>query len=801
MATPLDDISILDLSLGPAGGLATMVLGDFGAQVIKVEPPGGDPFRKLPSSPMWLRGKKSITLDLGSESAIEALQRLVAATDVVVTGQRSVNARAQGCDYETLSRINPRLIYCQITGFGDQGPYAHFPAYEGVVSAKAGRMKEMEGIIQTPGPVYAAVQVATHATSQNVLSGILAALIERGESGMGQMLQTSLLQGLMPYDQGGSLWRQLMARNPNPPSGGKHDPSKVMPNFNYHPVQAGDGKWLQLANLMPHHFERFLRVADLDKELEKTPYNEPMHTWSAETREGFRNILLRRMQQKGSDEWMKLFIDDGGVAAHPYLTAEEALDDPDMVQNGHVITLAGIRQLGPLARLTETPAEIHMPAPEPGQHNDLIESIGPLKTGADPGPVTDTQAPLAGITVLEFAAIIATPLGTSFLADMGARVIKVEPVEGDPFRAQSHEVGAARVNNGKESITIDLKTDTGQAIAYRLIKRADILIHNYRPGVPERLGITYDEARKLNPEIIYLAANGYGPMGPGVSRPSAHPIPGAAMGGAMYQAGGIQGRELLGIEELRETSRRLGRANEVNPDPNTAMVVCSAALLGLYAKQRTGKGQRIFIDMLGANAYANFDDFLQYEGKPERPPLGSELRGPHPLYRLYPCKEGWIFLGLLLDQEWVEFCKTANRPDLLDDPAFSSEEMRDRNQTALSSELSALFSTKTAVQWESIIGSQGLGCVVADSGSMAEFFLGNTDSQDDSWMVPVSHTRWGEYFRHGPMVAFSRSRCTLKGAVLAGEHTDTILEELGYSTSEILALRKDHVVSAEKAES
>jgi len=796
MATLLEGISVLDLSMGPAGGVTTMVLGDFGAQVIKVEPPGGDPFRKMASSPMWLRGKKSIELDLDTGTASEKLQGLVGAADVVVSGQRTVDARKQGCDYGALSRINPKLVYCQITGFGDEGSSAHFPAYEGVVSAKVGRMKWLEGIIPTPGPVYSAVPVATHATVQNAVAGILAALIERQRSGAGQMVETCLARGLMPYDLERSVNLQLMARRPKPPPrpGYKYDPSKIMPDLNYHPVQAGDGRWVQLANLMPHHYERFLRIAGLDKEREKAPYTEPENTWPVEAREKYRDIMLRRMQERRSDEWIGLFVDDGGVAGQPYMTAEEALDCPDIVENGHAVAIGDIRQLGPLARLSETPAQIQTPAPEPGQHNYLLESIDPPAARGTPETAADAEAPLAGITILEFAAILATPMGATFLADLGARIIKVEPLGGDPFRSQVGESGASRINNGKESITVDLKTDEGKAIAHSLIKRADMIIHNYRPGVPERLGIGYDEASKINPDIVYLTANGYGPLGPSAMRPSAHPIPGAALGGVIYQAGGISNTELLDIEGLRETSRRLMRANEVNPDPNTGLVVCSAALLGLYGKRCTGRGQRVFIDMLGANAYANFDDFIQYDGKPERPHLGSELRGPHPLYRLYRCKEGWIFLGLLLEREWVGFCKAAKRRDLLQNPAFATEELRDRNQSLLSSELTALFSTRTADRWESTVGSQGLGCVVADRSLPSEYFLGKTRTRESSWMVPANHRLWGEYLRHGPMVEFSRSICPLSGGVLAGQHTDEIMAELGYSDSDIASLRDGSVL-------
>ncbi len=280
-----------------------MILGDFGASVVKIEPPGGDPFRNTPSSPMWLRGKKSIVLDLHDGASAEPMQRLAAAADIVVSGQRSVEAGALGCDFETLSRINPRLIYCQITGFGDVGPYAHLPPYDGVVSAKGGRMKEISGITKTPGPVYAAVQVATHAAVQSALSGILAALIERKKSGTGQMLQTSLLQGLMPYDQGGSLWHQLAARNPGPRTEQKPYPYEWVSNYDYHPVQTADGKWLQMGNLMPRSYQRYLELTGLSEVLKEAPYNEPVNSWLPDTREAFSLSLI---PSDGGDIMIKL---------------------------------------------------------------------------------------------------------------------------------------------------------------------------------------------------------------------------------------------------------------------------------------------------------------------------------------------------------------------------------------------------------------------------------------------------------------------------------------------------------------
>ena len=161
-----------------------------------------------------------------------------------------------------------------------------------------------------------------------------------------------------------------------------------------------------------------------------------------------------------------------------------------------------------------------------------------------------------------------------------------------------------------------------------MIAEADVIIHNYRPGVPERLGIGYEQARAIKPDIVWLSLNGYRPDGPGAHRPSAHPIPGGVCGGALMQSGTAwPPAEVESIAALREASRWFYRANEANPDPNTSVVVTCAAMLGLAARQQTGRGQRIYLSMLGANGYANAEDFLSYAGKPARPLVDAQLCG------------------------------------------------------------------------------------------------------------------------------------------------------------------------------
>jgi len=464
---------------------------------------------------------------------------------------------------------------------------------------------------------------------------------------------------------------------------------------------------------------------------------------------------------------MALFVADGGVAAHPYLTAGDSLSDPDMTANGHTVTLDGVRQLGPVATLTRTPAEVTATAKPAGGFD-----------WRSPRIARDRRLPLSGVTVLELATIIASPLGASFLADMGARVIKVEAIGGDPFRHMGGGIGATRCNQGKESLSVNLKSAEGQEIVRALAVGADILIHNYRPGVPERLGIGYQELSRDNPGLIYVSANGYGPAGPGAMRPSTHPIPGAAMGGAAYQAGGAPDT-LLTIGELREAARRLMRANEVNPDPNTAVVVCAASLLGLLARESSGVGQQIFVDMFAANAYANFDDLVDYPGKPERPALDPELRGPHPLTRLYPAAPGWVLLDIRTESEWRRFCELAGF-EMVPDP-FGAE------PTGLAGMLALGFQRRSAADWESLLVPAGIGCVQADAMNTGEFFVSQA-YPGSPWMVEVIHPELGSYYRHKPMVEFEVANGNLKAGVQAGVDAEPLLEELGYGAEEIEAL-------------
>ena len=771
---PLQRFRIVEIGTGPVSGLAAMILADFGADVIRVEPPGGDPWRDKPSYRLWTRGKRIVELD-----PVEDRQRilhLVDGADGVLTTLGKARREALGLTAEALGRDN--LIIGVIGGFGETGPYAGYPAHEGVVAAKFGRMMGFEGVADREGPNYAAVQVATHATAQSAATAMLAALVGREATGIAQSFDTSLLRGLLPYEMGQLAFLQLQQRGlmATPPV--NRAASSFMPTLNYQPVRTQDGRWLQLGNLLPHLFANFLRAIGLDDVLSDPVYEGPPARWARDDREALRDRILEAMQTRSRDEWTERFVADGGIVSHAYQTTQDALDDPDVVANAHIVDSGDMRQLGLVANLTETPGEVGSRAVRVAA--DAIEPrITERRSTVGRGP----KKPLAGITVVESATIIAAPLGASVLADLGARVIKVEPLTGDPFREMSRGLGASKSNAGKESICLDLKSFEGQRIAEELAAKADVWIHNYRIGVPEKLGIGYDDLAAVNPGLVYVSANGYGPAGPGAPRPSTHPIPGAALGGVVWQIGGLPATtDDFDIDEIREMSRRLMRANEVNPDPNTSMVVATAAMLGLAARRAHGRGQKILVDMFGANAYANWDDFLSYDGKPERATVDRMGFGISPLCRLYPCAEGWVFLQIETADEWDRFALALG----LD---------AERHDPELETILGERFRQGRAADFEARLAPGGIGCVVADGPPPAEFLLNDPHAAAEELVVTGPHPEWGDYLRYGPMVRFGTTG-GFRGPDVAGGSTRKILAELGYTPAEVENLLIDRRVNA-----
>jgi crotonobetainyl-CoA:carnitine CoA-transferase CaiB-like acyl-CoA transferase len=439
MAGPCDGLVVLDFSWGMAGGLATAVLADFGAEVIKVEPPAGDPFRSHPAWLSWNRGKKSVVLDLKTIEGRGQAQRIAGHADVVLESFRPGVAHRLGIDYNRVSAINLHIVYASISGWGQQGPLSQIAGYEGAIAAKSGRMVTFDGQINREGPAYAAVQVGSWAASQAAVRGILAALISRDSRGRGQWVQTSLLQGMIPYDLAGLMLRQFSRQDPKSFPPDTLGALMRLPMLQYISVRTKDGHWLQHANLMDRLFRSYLKAIGLGWVLEEELFkNAPI--MNAEGREALRDLILEKMQERTLDEWMKLYVADGNIAAEPFLYATDGMKHEQFVHNGHGVEIADPRvgrltTVGLLARLSDTPGEVGGPAPDLGQHTDEILQRIASTRGRSSLPIVETSAGdsrirtpakplLDGVTLLDFSMVIAGPYAASMLADMGARVIK-----------------------------------------------------------------------------------------------------------------------------------------------------------------------------------------------------------------------------------------------------------------------------------------------------------------------------------------------------------------------------------------
>lgn len=809
----LSGIRVVDVTTGPVGGMATMVLADFGADVIKVEPPGGDRFRRLPSAPLWLRAKRSIVADLGSAAGIADLHDLVSTADVLVVGGPPSRALRWGIDADAAEALSPELVHCSITGWGPEGPLVEIPGYEGAVSARIGRMLTFQRQLRRGGPVFASVPVAGHAAAHGAVQGILAALLHRYRGGGAQRVETSLLQGLLTYDLAELLLVEMAERN----GVTAPDISKAggdMPTLNYHPVRTADGRWIQCGNLLEHLLYAFLDATGLLEEMLVDPrFSGPPGTWEAGTVESARDLILLRMQERTADEWMGVFRANGDVAAEPFITTADALRHPDIVGNGDIVTVMDptvgtVRTLGPTAELTVTPAVIGRPAPQPGEHSEQIraEIRSVRRAGrsepAQVRPARDERSgrPLDGITIVEFATIIAAPLATALLADLGARVIKVEIPGGDPYR---HLVPggttAAKTTAGKSSICVDLKSPEGRRIALQLCAKADVVVHNTRPGVAERLGLGEVELRALNPRLIWASVTGYGRRSASAGRPATHPCAGAAAGGASFQAGAALTAPCRTLEEVREISRQLIRANDTSPDPNTSVVAAGAILTALVARERFGIGQAVHVNMLMANMYANADDALDYPEKRPRPVCDAELHGLSAGYRLYPSADGWLFVALTSDGEWRKCSEMIGCPSLLDDPRFADAAAREAHDGELAGILAKALSSRSAAEWERTFSDVGLAVVRADAGTPGRLFAHDPQILANDFTPECNHSRFGTHRRWGPLVRVNGGLGSYGPGVVAGEQTDELLAELGYRNDEIRALRDSGVVASEPA--
>jgi crotonobetainyl-CoA:carnitine CoA-transferase CaiB-like acyl-CoA transferase len=797
---PATGLRVVEIGESIAAATVGMVLADHGAEVVVVEPPRGSRLRALPAFPMLARGKHSTCLDLTTTAGRDALAELVAGADVVIAALTPATMDRLGVDGATLCAANPRLVHCEITGFDRGHPLADVAGHEGVVASRAGRAYEFSVLFDGRRPAFPAVPVATWGAAMLALQGIGAALVERARTGRGQRVATSLLRALTVYDLSG--WA--------PGSDRALRLGDVGMLF-YAVARTRDGVWIQFSQNAPALFHALLRALDLAHLLEDARFRTAPHLADPDDARALRALLLDRVAERSWDEWQAVFDRDPDLSAEPLTWPGDALTHPQLVHTGDVreVEVDGLgttRQLGPLATFSATPARPPGPPPAaPGATPHSWRTSRPpvsaarqpdRSSGSPAGDRPDGEARLLeGVTILELATWIATPMATALLAELGARVVKIEPLDGDPMRR--HGPAGLKCVQGKESLAVDLKTSAGREIVQRLATRADGLLHNFRPGVPERLGIDHATLSRLNPRLVHLYAGSYGSSGPMAHRPAFHVTAGAVCGGALLQAGadGAPGPDIVLTEAERAWwSQRLVRCNESNPDFNAAVAVAAAFTMALVARERTGTGQAVETRMMGSNAYTLVEHFIDHPARPPRPLPDAGLHGLDALYRLYGTADGWVFVAARNDADFARLCEVVGRPEIADDQRFADAAARARHDDALAELLAQAFTARPAGEWERALVAAGVAGVAAHDGPHAAYVFDAPSSRELGLVEDSTSTGFGPYPRYGRAVRTGHDLGPPGAADATGAQTRAILAELGYDDTAVDELVASGVV-------
>jgi crotonobetainyl-CoA:carnitine CoA-transferase CaiB-like acyl-CoA transferase len=766
MPGALEGLRVVDLTTGLAGPLATMTLGDHGADVVKVEPAAGDPHRSYAGSVVTNRGKRSVVIDLENPVERDRLLELIGTADVLVESFAPGHLAARGLGYEAVANDFPALVYCSLTGYPRATDSADRPAIDILVQARSGQQFEQPGF--RPGPIFLHAPLPSIAASYLTVEGILAALYVREITGRGQWVETSLYQGVLAFTT--QLWQDVET---------KADPWMEIPRAPQPNIyECADGLWVHSMHMA---LGRGKDRSAIWKILGIDPGPEGVDLARIAEHDIVVSQAIKRINRQDllDQFWAN------GIPIAPVRPAHEALLDEQVVNNGMSVEVADpvhglVRQAGLSFRLHGAPTPvIQNPQPAIGEHTDevlgAIKSFEPRARTMRPAKRSLAHA-LEGVEVLDMGNFLAGPFGPMLLGDLGATVYKLESPDGDQMRHVTQPFNGCQ--RGKLDIVADLKTPEGLEIAHRLIRRVDVVHHNMRPGVAERLGVDYATAKKLNPSIIYCHTTMWGNDGPRASWPGYDQLAQSSCG-LEYDLGG---------EGNPPNWYRFGMC-----DQGCATQSALAVLMALYWRERTGEGQMVDTSIVNAGVYFNTDAWIGPNGWSERPRSDQQQTGLAPLYRLYQTSDGWVALACLGESHWSALARAW--PQVLADGRFQDPSARRENAAGLAERLSELFAVRTAKEAFEDLDRAGVPIEIADP-DLGRTWFDQPDLIAAGLVADYRHPRYGRFRQFGHLINFSQTPGRIFGPPpLLGQHSREILADLGYSPEEIDGLREARVTA------
>ena len=770
----LGHLRVVELGDIPAS-YATRWLADLGADVIKVEPPGGDPNRLLPPfagkiehperSLTFLHAntnKRSIVLDLERETDWETFAKLLASASLLVEATPFGDLEKFGFDDRRFRETLPSLVIVSVTPFGRTGPYRHYKSSDAIANATGGFLfgqgDNEKG--QCTAPSHLAYQVAGAMAAMLALAGIRHAR----KTGAGQRIDMSLQEALT-FTNSSSIARYSRENRLERRPGGK-----AYGGAGTNIYRCKDGRYVHFTTNMPHMWKEFAQNWMIDKSLAGPEWENPRYrdAHADEVAKAFANFIGRFNADDFANEAQARHL-----AAAPLNTIGQFVECEqnrvrEWLQEIDHPVIGKYKAPGAPMRFSLTPMRVRRAAPLLDQHRKEIlaelEKESP-DTVDQPSDNTARRPMLNGLRMADLTQQYAGPLGTELLAYYGMEVVKIET--GTIASKEREAAVHACMNRAKLGCTINLRNPDGKELFKKLVAKSDVVVDNFSSGVLERLGFSFEALQQINPGIVQAVMPGWGLSGPLKS----------------WVAWGWQLLAYTGIMRLwgYPDSPMETRCKIAWPDRVGSVTMALGVLAALEYQSRTGKGQFIEAGMLEAQGSMMGPAILDYTvNGNEWDAMGyREVLGePYAPYGCYPCsgEDSWVIIACAGDDEWKNMVNVVGKATWAADLKFASKAERKAHRVELDRKLSEWTHKYTAKQVFRMLQEAGIAAGIPSSG---EDLFHDIHLRSRGHVVETDAQPWGKITHHGlPGIPSVSAANAARPAPWIGVNNDEVFSEI-----------------------
>ena len=827
----LSGIRVVEYSLGPSGATCAKTFADLGADVLKVEPPEGEPARRLgpflndrpdpEASGIFLylnANKRGVTLDLRHPADRGRIHELIGGADVFVTDVQPKQAAALGIDSATVGGLFPRLIRTYVTPFGNTGPYRDWKGTDLIAWHMGGMGWESPAAFVTDPeehtPLRGRGNMGMYLAGWVAAAGATCALFHRETYGVGQEIDVSAMDAVASHIRGNfATYSYDITRLPE------------SRNKGFFPWiwKTADG-YASQTFFLDHWWETLKDMMGRPEWADDEAFDT-----LAGRRDGCEEIEAHVAEWTKHKKRGELYrsLQSSSVPCFPVQTIDEIVESEHYGARGFFVEqehpVAGaVKQPGPAVRLFGTPWGLRSPAPTLGQHNSEVAESGFHPPDRDerssevtdsgfhphPGPLPEGEGvftpsaprnrPLQGVRIIDFGWILSVPYAGGWLGSLGAEVIRVEsntrlePGRSGLAGAADGIAGVNRsgiwncLNHSKLGVTLNIRDPEAQELVKELVAVSDVVMENFSTGVLDRLGLGYEDLRKVRPDLIMLSGSTMGTVGP--ERDSTGFGPNVCSYAGQPSITGYEGGQ----------PQNLG-GNW--PDYLVGTMMVHSVLSALWHRRKTGEGQRIEIAMAEVVSSMIPEAFMEFT-------MNGRVAGrignhdphmsPHNVYRCAGDDE-WVAIAVQSDDEWGRLCEAmgwlgrSGKAELADDSRFAALESRKINEAALDKLIGEWTRERSPMDVAHLLQAEGIA-----AGPVMDVMALMVDPhfRERGNVIEMEHTEVGPREVAGLPVRFGDiPRPAYYTAPLLGQHNDEVFGGLlGHAASRVSALRESRAI-------